>query len=470
MNTPSNNRLYQLLPAIYRERDRFLAGNYRKSLDQAELKQLLAIIERELDILETDIGDLYENWFIETCDDWVVPYIGDLLGVSGIGTRNNHPQQLTQVGGYGRQETRAYVANTLAYRRRKGTATVLEQLARDVTGWRARAVEFFEHLAISQNLNHLRLKNTTVDLKASGQIQLVGSPFEEQAAYSVEISQISSDRGKYNIYNIGLFLWRLHTYRLVRVRAYQVQNSDSNPQGRCYTFSPLGNFIPLFNLPQLETDIAHLAEEINVPGKLRTDPNYPGYYSPNPVFQIFINGQPHPIPPEEVLITKLNQDNTPLEKWEIPKNEPQPTITDSPKQIKRVAVDPEYGKIAFLDQNVPSQVTVNYAYGFSADIGGGPYSRGDTMAQIPSETLPQPLAPFFPSLYWEVEKERSGSVNPLLDAVQTWNGTVKAWQSLLDLTFIPLAHLEIPKKRVSHEKDSSETCPKFQFGIVQGLT
>lgn len=37
---------------------------------------------------------------------------------------------------------RAWVANTLAYRRRKGTALVLEQLARDVTGWPATAVEF----------------------------------------------------------------------------------------------------------------------------------------------------------------------------------------------------------------------------------------------------------------------------------------------------------------------------------------
>ena len=79
---------------------------------------------------------LYDNWFIETCDEWVVPYIGDLLGV--------RPIRAVESAGV---SARAYVANTIAYRRRKGTAVVLEQLARDVTGWPARAVEFFTRLA-----------------------------------------------------------------------------------------------------------------------------------------------------------------------------------------------------------------------------------------------------------------------------------------------------------------------------------
>ena len=36
---------------------------------------------------------------------------------------------------------------------------VLEQLARDVTGWGAHAVEFFQVLGDTQYLNHLRLRN-----------------------------------------------------------------------------------------------------------------------------------------------------------------------------------------------------------------------------------------------------------------------------------------------------------------------
>ena len=56
-----------------------------------------------------------------------------------------------------RREPRAPRSRTRSrYRRRKGTAAMLEQLARDVTGWDARAVEYFELLATTQYMNHRR--------------------------------------------------------------------------------------------------------------------------------------------------------------------------------------------------------------------------------------------------------------------------------------------------------------------------
>jgi hypothetical protein len=87
-------RLYNLLPAIYRIRD----------AEQGEpLHAQLGVIEEELRALEQDISGLYEDMFIETCDEWVIPYIGDLLGVHGV-----HP--LSARAG----SLRSYVANTLA--------------------------------------------------------------------------------------------------------------------------------------------------------------------------------------------------------------------------------------------------------------------------------------------------------------------------------------------------------------------
>jgi P2-related tail formation protein len=118
MNQPLD-RLYNLLPAIYRLRD---------AAEGEPLRALLAAVEGELRLIESDISNLYENWFIETCDEWVVPYIGDLLSTQEL--YGGNPRA------YGQQQRRAYVANTLAYRRRKGTVTVLEQLVRDVTDWR----------------------------------------------------------------------------------------------------------------------------------------------------------------------------------------------------------------------------------------------------------------------------------------------------------------------------------------------
>ena len=95
--------LYDLLPAYYRVIDQEQGG---------PLRALVEILAREGKLVEDNIAQLYENWFIETCDEWVVPYIGDLLGV-----RNIHEVEDASV--YSR---RAYVANTLSYRRRKGTA------------------------------------------------------------------------------------------------------------------------------------------------------------------------------------------------------------------------------------------------------------------------------------------------------------------------------------------------------------
>ncbi len=65
------DRLYQLLPTIYRQRD----------AEQGwPLQALLRVITEQVNVVEDDIAQLYENWFIETCQDWVVPYIGDLIG------------------------------------------------------------------------------------------------------------------------------------------------------------------------------------------------------------------------------------------------------------------------------------------------------------------------------------------------------------------------------------------------------
>ena len=56
----------------------------RRHEDGDQLRALLAIVEEQLDLLEADVERLYDDWFIETCQEWVVPYIGDLLGVRGL--------------------------------------------------------------------------------------------------------------------------------------------------------------------------------------------------------------------------------------------------------------------------------------------------------------------------------------------------------------------------------------------------
>ena len=68
---PRLDRLYELLPVFYRMRD----------VERGEpLRALLQVIAEQVNVVEDDIAQLYDNWFIETCQDWVVPYIADLIG------------------------------------------------------------------------------------------------------------------------------------------------------------------------------------------------------------------------------------------------------------------------------------------------------------------------------------------------------------------------------------------------------
>ena len=63
--------LYQLLPAVYRNRDAEAGG---------ALQALIQVVAEQIAVLEEDLAQLYDDQFIETCADWVVPYIGDLIG------------------------------------------------------------------------------------------------------------------------------------------------------------------------------------------------------------------------------------------------------------------------------------------------------------------------------------------------------------------------------------------------------
>jgi len=98
--------LYDLLPAIYRVRD---------EEEGLPLKAVLSAIAEQVAVVEEDLAQLYDDQFVETCAEWVVPYIGDLVGARGLYDLRGAVSQ------------RAQVANTLTYRRRKGTAAVLER-------------------------------------------------------------------------------------------------------------------------------------------------------------------------------------------------------------------------------------------------------------------------------------------------------------------------------------------------------
>ncbi len=361
-------KLYQLLPALYRLRDDAQGKLLDPTADAGPIKELLTIIAREYQVIDENIDQLYDDMFIETCAEWVVPYIGDLIGVRSLyGVTTQTYSQ------------RGYVANTIAYRRRKGTAAMLEQLAHDLTGWNANVVEFFQRLITNQNLNHLRLQNrATVDLRSWEPLERIGTPFDALAR-TIDVRRIASGAGKYNIPNIGIFLWRLDAFSLTRSPAVALGD------GQRWLFSPLGENRQLFTLPQTEDTITHLAEPINVPLPLsrRVLDAYLGdYYGEFKSLCVFENGTP--VTPDENTDQPLSDCVQVCDLSDLPDGSgdwAHMTPTSA------IAVDPVLGRVVFRDADPAREVAVTYYYGFSAELGGGEYDRAELFAEDITQTV-----------------------------------------------------------------------------------
>lgn len=362
------DRLYDLLPAIYRMRD--ADAGY-------PLRDLLRVLAAQADVLEHDIARLYDNWFIETCDDWVVPYIGDLLGYALLPEAATlDAQGTTCAGTLGRVlAPRADVAGTIDARRRKGTLSLLEDLLRNAAGWPARAVECQRLLGWMQHPDHLHpSRGGTADLRNPGTLQLLG--WEQGAfdtcAHSLDVRRLASSRrrGLHHIPNVGVFTFRLRSYPVTTTPAYCVEERGPH----CFSFSVLGNDTPLFQRPLAEAVPTHIAEEDNLPVPLRRyrfaergpsarwDQVSDALYGDDRSVQIFApdwpaKGQGVPVPREALIPADLSG-------WRYP----------IPRG--RLAVDPERGRMMFPANHRPKRgVWVSYQYGFAANLGGGEYAR-----------------------------------------------------------------------------------------------
>jgi hypothetical protein len=381
--------LLRLLPAIYRVRDAQLAASGRGLLTpaeaaslaalaalpnptRAEQEQLAALREKasrgplaalltafagELATVEENLAQLYDDLFIETCADWAIPYIGDLIGYEPL-------HGLGAVRGLARAE----VAHSIALRRRKGTAAALEQLARNVTGWNARAVELFQRLSATQYMNHPRPHSRYApDLRLWEPLARIGTAFES-VAHTVDVRRIESGRGRFNIPNVGIFLWRLDAYRHTRCPALDLGD------GR-YLVSPLRHPLQLYTKPRPEDEIAHLAEPINVPdpiGRRMLHEHLAQYYGTrNEAANEIDNADPS-------IVIYEDGDEVPRSAVVVCNLADRGAVWAHMPPAGHYAIDPVLGRIALTadaKRKKPQSLQVTYHYGFSAQLGGGEYDR-----------------------------------------------------------------------------------------------
>jgi hypothetical protein len=245
-------RLYSRLPGHYRNYD---------AQQGLPLLALLTVVGAQAANLRQDMDALWDNFFIETCEDWVVPYIGALVGTNLL------PQSLGA-------SSRLDVWNTVQWRRNKGTPQMLSALSQSISGWPAEVAEFFQALGWSQNLDHVRLNRPLMpDLRDPALFSLLGRAGDSvaHAAEFKPVLQLEQARtrnnsagasvaawgtpGRYQIRNLGVFVRRLQVFPVSGVTpAVQLpENPPASPPqnspapGGCFFFNPLARQAPLFD-------------------------------------------------------------------------------------------------------------------------------------------------------------------------------------------------------------------------------
>lgn len=131
--SPPARALAELIPGIY------LAKN--EPVESRPLFVLLEVLARPLAELERAIDQLHDDHFVERASKDVLSLLAELVGARLL---VDDPRT-----------TRAVVARTLHWRRRKGSLRTLEDVLSLTTGWATEVDEGFRSLLVTQDLAHL---------------------------------------------------------------------------------------------------------------------------------------------------------------------------------------------------------------------------------------------------------------------------------------------------------------------------
>jgi hypothetical protein len=384
-----SEKLWTLLPALYRAED---SPEFDR---RGPLRELVDRIGAQAAIVRRSVDRLWEDQSIESCDDWVIDYIGDLLATNLVASLDARGRRVD-------------VGKTIYYRRRKGTVGLLEELATDITGWSVRVVEFFHLLARTrhgldpaiglpalptdprgrlqraQRLVGAQTRTAAggfADLRNVHGANLAGTAFDE-FFHTADMRRGRGTTGWHNIPHLGVFVWRLKSFAVQQITP--VQDATCTNQ---YTFDPTGRDIPLYaadDHPFRDRWIS--PQEHQVPGPITADLLHAAFvhlYRDDAPRSIGVHrwvGGASPylfVPPAEV-----SQD---------------PRVSTG-----RFAIDPVRGRI-IASAGAPAAppaaadglYRVDYHYGFSSEIGAGPYDRrvqrnAATAATSPA-TAPAPV-------------------------------------------------------------------------------
>jgi hypothetical protein len=396
MTSTAEDILYELLPAIYRIRD----------AEQGHpLRALLRAIAAQLAEITADIARQYDNWFIETCDDELVPYFAQLVGLQ-LGPTLDSGVDVSTLAADATWRRRQ-VANAIADRRRKGSFTVVAAVAGDATGWPALAIEIGRRLLGAQSVTLPDVGRRPLPAIAAG----FGDPAAPLADLSplADVRRLSSHRTRSTGNPTGVAVW---LWRLVGDGVHRAPAAALGDDGR-FACDQLGRDVALCVATAGPPAGRPVADELDVPTAITRSAmadRIEDYYGPGRSLSLYRGGRL--IPRDEVLVADLRE-------WR----------GRTPAGFVRV--DPELGRIAFPARDEPHDgVEVSYSRLSIGAIGGGSYQRR--------------LAPVAEAEHYTVGRGRG-------TAHRTVRGALDAWRAVKQSHAAPHAVIEIADDGVYEE-------------------
>lgn len=394
--------LFQRLPEIYRIRD-------AEQSPPGQLEAYVGALDEVFAAIRDDIEALYHDLSIETCQDWAIPYIGDLLGTSHL---SGDAWTL-----------RADVARTIHHRRRKGTLGAIESLTFALAGWAVHAVELRERLCWNQHLNHQRpdaggapplslphaidapVRGGTVNLRNPAELVALSGPFDT-CAHVADVRPQSGTLGNglgYNLPNLAIFLWRLEAYTVPVAQPLFRAIVDHTPAAAGnaayavrFDAHPLGEPTVLFNTHRFAADdnppsLAHLDA---VPGPIpaaRLTTTAPTDLTAYVAIRTYLPPA-KPAESDDIGITFYLPQPTFTTQWRLRGANlcAWEAGLQPPLRSHEIAIDPARGRIVFgvgganqaaEAEPLRDRLRLGWTYGFAGAVGAHPVSRPATPAQ-----------------------------------------------------------------------------------------
>ncbi len=217
--------LYEALPSLYRVQDMPPKG-------RGELEQLIKVLAAPLAVLRQNIEELHADLFIDSANDWTLPYLARMVGTTLI-----FPDA---------DSNRSDVRSTVSFRRRKGTPSMLQDLGQTLTGQMVVTREGWQLVQMTQDIkdpNLLRPDRVVTDTRPAILAEIAEGPLVDSHHF-VDIRAIATHTGQFHPRHATHWVHPTQLSPVEHATATDLRDPATDPDFR-YAFHPLGVLLPL---------------------------------------------------------------------------------------------------------------------------------------------------------------------------------------------------------------------------------